>query len=172
MILAESCSRVKAMALTHQLLYERKDFSRLHLGDYLERLVQSIRTSYRAAGDRVSLRLALPQADVQLDLERAIPCGLLINELVTNSFKHAFPGERRGEILIEIMEDADNRICLSVADNGIGLPAEAELAKSSSLGLQLVELFVEQLHGTTSIGRTGGSRFSISFPRSHMKENP
>jgi PAS domain S-box-containing protein len=171
-ILAESCSRVKAMALTHQLLYERKDFSRLHLGDYLERLVQSIRSSYRGAGDRVGLRLELPAADVQLDLERAIPCGLLINELVTNSFKHAFPGERRGEIVIEIMEDANNRICISVADNGVGLPAESELAQPTSLGLQLVELFVEQLHGTTSIGRDGGSRFSISFPRSPAKENP
>ena len=171
-ILAESCSRVKAMALTHQLLYERKDFSRLHLGDYLERLVQSIRTSYRATGDRVALRLELPAADVPLDLERAIPCGLLINELVTNSFKHAFPGERRGEIVIEIMEDANGRICLSVADNGIGLPAEAELPHSSSLGLQLVALFVEQLHGTTSIGRDAGCRFSISFPRSNTKENP
>lgn len=169
-ILAESCSRVRAMALTHQLLYERKDFSRLHLGDYLERLVRSIRTSYRAAGDRVGLRLQLPEADVQLDLERAVPCGLLINELVTNSFKHAFPGERRGEIVIEIIEDANNRICISVADNGIGLPAETELAQPSSLGLQLVELFVEQLHGTTSIERNGGSRFSISFPRTPAKE--
>ncbi|WP_153130390.1 sensor histidine kinase [Dechloromonas hortensis] len=164
-ILAESCGRVKAMALTHQLLYERKDFSRLDLGDYLERLVQSIRTSYRASGDRISLRLQSPSSDVQLDLERAIPCGLLINELVTNSYKHAFTAERHGEIVIEISEDADAQINLSVSDNGVGLPPEADLAQSSSLGLQLVQLFVEQLHGALSVERESGTRFSIQFPK-------
>jgi len=164
-ILAESCGRVKAMALTHQLLYEKKDFSRLELGDYLDRLVQSIRSSYRAGGNRISLRLVLSTPDVQLDLERAIPCGLLINELVTNSFKHAFEGERHGEIVIEIGEDTDSLICLSVTDNGIGLPAEAELAKASSLGLQLVQLFVEQLHGQLTVDRKNGTRFSLRFPK-------
>ena len=164
-ILAESCGRVKAMALTHQLLYERKDFSRLYLYDYLDRLVQSIRSSYRATGDRIGLRLVQPSPELQLDLERAIPCGLLINELVTNSFKHAFPGERRGEIVIEISEAADSQICLSVADDGVGLPLDAELAQTSSLGLQLVQLFVEQLHGSLSIDRKAGTRFSLCFPK-------
>lgn len=164
-ILAESCGRVKAMALTHQLLYERKNFSRLDLGDYLERLVRSIRSTYRASEGRISLQFALPSPDVHLDLERAIPCGLLINELVTNAFKHAFTGERCGEIVIEISEAADSLICLCVADDGIGLPQEAELMQTSSLGLQLVRLFVEQLHGTMTIAREGGTRFAIHFPK-------
>lgn len=164
-ILAESCGRVKAMALTHQLLYERKDFSRLDLGDYLGRLVQSIRSSYRGTGDRIGLRLDLPGSDVHLDLERAIPCGLLINELVTNSFKHAFKGERCGQIVIEIKEGADGMISLSVADDGVGLPPENKLAEGSSLGLQLVQLFVEQLHGTLAVERVGGTRFSMRFPK-------
>lgn len=164
-ILAESCGRVKAMALTHQLLYERKDFSRIDLGDYLDRLVQSIRSSYRATGERISLRLVLPGADVQLDLERTIPCGLLVNELVTNAFKHAFKDERRGEIVIEISEGADSLICLSVSDDGVGLPSDSELTQLSSLGLQLVQLFVEQLHGTLAIEREFGTRFSIRFPK-------
>jgi two-component sensor histidine kinase len=152
------------MALTHQLLYERKDFSRVDLGDYLQRLVQSIRASYRAAGDRITLQLTLPGHRVDLDLERAIPCGLLINELVTNSFKHAFPGERRGEIVIQLSEDGDGRIGLSVADDGVGLPADIELSQSTSLGLQLVPLFVDQVHGQLSVDRNGGTRFSVSFP--------
>ena len=164
-ILAESCGRVKAMALTHQLLYERKDFSRLQLGDYLDRLVQSIRTSYRASGDRITLRLELPEIDVQLDLERAIPCGLLVNELVTNAYKHAFAGERQGDIVIKLEEDEDSLICLSVADNGVGLPPDSELAQSSSLGLQLVQLFVEQLHGTQTIERGAGTSFRLHFPK-------
>ncbi|MDP2883053.1 MAG: histidine kinase dimerization/phosphoacceptor domain -containing protein [Azonexus sp.] len=164
-ILAESCGRLKAMALTHQLLYERKDFSRLDLGDYLKRLIQSIRSSYRAAGDRISLRLVLPSPAVQLDLERAMPFSLLINELVTNAFKHAFKGERNGEIVIEISEDENAQICLGVADDGIGLPPGAESAQASSLGLQLVQLFVEQLHGQLTIERNGGTRFSLRFPK-------
>ena len=163
-ILTESCGRVKAMALTHQLLYERKDFSRVDLGDYLQRLVQSIRATYRASGDRIALQLGLPDKRVNLDLERAIPCGLLINELVTNAFKHAFPGERRGQILIQLIEDGDGRIGLSVADDGVGLPSDAELAQSASLGLQLVPLFVDQVHGVSSVDREGGTRFSMSFP--------
>lgn len=164
-ILAESCGRVKAMALTHQLLYERKDFSRLDLGDYLDRLVQSIRSSYRATGNRIGLRLNAPNPDVHLDLERAIPCGLLVNELVTNAFKHAFSEERQGEILIEVSEDSENQILLSVADNGIGLPADQTLAQGTSLGLQLVQLFIEQLHGELVIERLNGTRFNINFPK-------
>ena len=152
------------MALTHQLLYERKDFSRLDLGDYLERLMHSIRATYRGTGERISLRLMLPPNSVQLDLERSIPCGLLLNELVTNSYKHAFPGERRGEILIELSEDGDGLVRFSIADDGIGLPAESELAARVSLGLQLVPLLVEQLHGTLEIIREHGTRFCVGFP--------
>jgi len=164
-ILAESCGRVKAMALTHQLLYERKDFSRIDLGDYLDRLVQSIRSSYRGTGERIGLRLAQQGANVELDLERAIPCGLLVNELVTNAFKHAFKDERQGEIVIEISEDAESLICLSVSDDGVGLPSDPELAQLSSLGLQLIQLFVEQLHGALTIERESGTRFAIRFPK-------
>ena len=163
-MLAESCGRVKAMALTHQLLYERKDFSRLDLGEYLERLMRSIRATYRGTGERIKLRLMLPAKSVPLDLERTIPCGLLLNELVTNSYKHAFPGERCGEILIELSEDGDGLVRFSIADDGIGLPPESELASHASLGLQLVPLLVEQLHGTLEIMRENGTQFCVCFP--------
>jgi PAS domain S-box-containing protein len=164
-ILAESCGRVKAMALTHQLLYERKDFLRVDLSDYLTRLVQSIRATYRGTGDRIALRMELPASGVMVDLERAVPCGLLVNELTTNAFKHAFPGERCGEIVIGLVECDDDQIRFCVADDGVGLLPAAELAGSSSLGLQLVQLFVEQLHGVLTIGRETGTRFSVSFPK-------
>ncbi|MER2541474.1 MAG: histidine kinase dimerization/phosphoacceptor domain -containing protein [Azonexus sp.] len=163
-MLAESCGRVKAMALTHQLLYEHKDFSRLDLGEYLERLMHSIRATYRGTGERIKLRLLLPAKSVPLDLERTIPCGLLLNELVTNSYKHAFPGERCGEILIELSEDGDGLVRFSIADDGIGLQPESELASHASLGLQLVPLLVEQLHGTLEIMRENGTQFCVCFP--------
>lgn len=164
-ILAESCGRVRAMALTHQLLYERKDFSRLDLVDYLDRLVQSIRATYRAAGDRIRLRLEAPPEGVQLDLERTIPCGLLVNELVTNSFKHAFPDRRHGEIVISVGESAEGRVQLSVGDDGIGLPPGRTPENSASLGLQLVGLFIEQLHAELTVGDAGGTTFHVVFPK-------
>jgi PAS domain S-box-containing protein len=169
-ILTESCGRVKAMALTHQLLYERKDFSRIDLGDYLQRLVQSIRATYRATGGRIALQISSPPDGVYLDLESAIPCGLLVNELVTNSLKHAFPGERRGTIEIRLYENEAKQICFSVADDGVGLPDQAVLEQTSSLGLQLVPLFVEQLHGTLDVERNNGTLFRVSFAGRIEKE--
>lgn len=162
-ILTESCGRVKAMALTHQLLYEREDFSKIDLGDYFQRLTQSIRATYRAIGRHIELNLVLPEKPVYLEVERAIPCGLLINELVTNAYKHAFPQERRGQIVIQLDQGKDDSIGFSVADDGVGLPIDAELAGGSSLGLQLVPLFVDQLHGTLTIERSRGTRFRCVF---------
>jgi len=172
-ILGESCGRVKAMSLTHQLLYEHKEFSHLDLADYLQRLVQSIRATYRAADARIVLRCEFPPGGIHLELERAIPCGLLVNELLSNSFKHAFPGERRGEIVVVLGADADGQIDLCVSDNGIGLPDEAVLAQSPTLGLQLVPLFVDQLHGSLTMTGDGGAHFRVRFPqRSTRKDAP
>ena len=171
-ILSEICGRVKAMALTHQLLYERKDFSRLDLGDYLDRLARAIRATYRSTGERIALTLSAPESRIYLDLDRTVPCGLLINELVTNSFKHAFPGERQGEITISLREDDEDRICFSIADNGVGLPPGIDLTESSSLGLKLVQLFVEQLHASLLIERDAGTKFTLCFQKQNPKDFP
>lgn len=170
-ILRESCGRVKAMSLTHQLLYEHKDFSHLDLADYLTRLVQSIRATYRSGGGRIALRLELPPDGIHLELETSISCGLLVNELVTNAFKHAFPGERSGEIVIKLAEEDGDQIRFEVADDGVGLPPESEFS-GSSLGLQLVPLFVEQLHGVLSIERDRGTRFCVRFPKRPDAKDP
>lgn len=164
-ILNESQNRVRAMALTHQLLYERKDFSRMDLGDYLDRLAQLLLGAYRAGNSRIELRLKRPEAPVYLDLERAIPCGLLVSELVTNAFKHGFPLDRSGEILIELLDpgDGDGDITLTVGDDGVGLPEGFDLVAVKSLGLQLVPLLVDQLHGTLGQEPGPGTRFSIRF---------
>jgi PAS domain S-box-containing protein len=164
-ILSESCERVKAMALTHQLLYERKEFSGLDLGDYLDRLLRSIRSSYRAVGDRVGQRFEAPEMPVLLDLDRSISCGMLVNELVTNAYKHAFVGGRRGEIVVSVALDTEALIVLRVADDGVGLPPGIEAIGGTSLGLQLVRLFVEQLHGTLDVSRNGGTAVIIRFPK-------
>lgn len=162
-ILNESQSRVRAMALTHQLLYERKDYSRINLGEYLERLAQLLLNSYRQESSHISLRRALPAAPQYLDLERAIPCGLVVNELVTNAFKHAFPAGQSGEIRIELQAIGDE-LELLVADNGNGLPADFDMDNIKSLGLQLVPLLVDQLGGRFTVEPGPGARFSLRFP--------
>lgn len=162
-ILNESQNRVRAMALTHQLLYERKDFSRMDLGDYLDRLAQLLRGTYRSGANGVELQLERPAQPVYLDLERAIPCGLMVNELVTNAFKHAFPEQRRGDITITLYGD-DQRLTLAVRDDGIGLPADFDFDAVKSLGLQLVPLLIDQLHGELQILPGGGAHYRITFP--------
>lgn len=170
-ILNESQNRVRAMALTHQLLYERKDFSRMDLSDYLDRLSQLLRSAYRSSAKHVDVRLERPEEPVYLDLERAIPCGLLVNELVVNAFKHAFPGQRPGEITIALAHDAD-RVALIVRDDGMGLPADFALDSVKSLGLQLVPLLIDQLRGTLQIVSGGGAHFRIEFPAAPGTRGP
>lgn len=162
-VLAESQNRVRAMALTHQLLYERKDYSRIDLGEYLERLAQLLLSSYREDSTHISLRRALPAAPLFLDLERAIPCGLVVTELVTNAFKHAFPAGRKGEVRIEL-QALDDELELVVADDGAGLPGDFDLANVTSLGLQLVPLLADQLGGRFTVEGGPGARFSLRFP--------
>lgn len=160
-ILQESQGRVKAMVLTHQLLYERKDFSRIDLGEYLGRLVQLLRVAHSSSTRGVSLNLKLPTESVYLDLERAIPCGLLVNELTSNAFKHAFPNAGSGEIIVALNLRAPDEVELSVSDNGIGLPPGFDMDTTRSLGLQLVPLFVDQLRGELSVESSGGTRFVL-----------
>lgn len=169
--LGESQRRVMAMALTHQLLYERKDYSRVDLGDYLERLAQLLLGSYRGGNTaRIALRRDLPVEPLYLDFERAIPCGLIVNELVTNAFKHAFPDNRPGEIAIVLHTEGEDLV-VSVADNGIGLPATFDLGKVRSLGLQLVPLLVDQLAGRFSRETGPGTRFLLRFPSRPSKRS-
>ncbi|MBI4986155.1 MAG: PAS domain S-box protein [Rhodocyclales bacterium] len=168
-VLNESLNRVKAMALTHQLLYERKDYSSIDLGEYLGRLTQLLLSAYRLKGGSVELELVLPADKVQLDMERSIPCGLVVNELVTNSFKHGFPDGRNGRITVELKAATADEIVLRVSDDGVGLPPDFNIDNARSLGLQLVPLLVDQLLGTLAIGRAPGAHFSVRFPRNPVR---
>jgi PAS domain S-box-containing protein len=161
--LAECRNRVHAMALTHQLLHENNDVARLHVGQYLTRLTRLLADSHRSAAGMVTLRVEGADTPLYLDLPRAIPCGLLVNELVTNAYKHAFPGGRHGVIIIGIALEAEIAR-LSVADDGIGLPPDFEPENASSLGFQLVPLLVDQLGATLRHVPCPGTRFEVRFP--------
>jgi two-component sensor histidine kinase len=159
-LISESRDRVQAMALIHQLLFERRDWSNVQLGPYLHRLGDLLSSTY----GRGRIELAVDADDVELDVQRAVPCGLLVNELVTNAFKHAFPGERAGRIRIELRREADGHARLCVSDTGRGLPEDLDIERIESLGMQLIPLLAEQVRGTLRVERGPGARFELRFP--------
>jgi len=161
--LADCRNRVHAMALTHQLLHEHGDVARLHVGEYLQRLGALLAGNHRSAAPSVTLRVEGADTPLHLGLPRAMPCGLLVNELVGNAYRHAFPDGRAGTITIALaLEDGTAR--LTVGDDGVGLPAGVALGNARSLGFQLVPLLVEQLGATIAHAPGRGTRFVITFP--------
>ena len=158
--LAESQGRVKAMALIHQLLYERNDFSQVDLSAYLRRLCALFQEGYRGNRANFALRVDAP-GEIFLSLQSAVPCGLLVNELVTNAVKHAFPEQRAGHIDVGLVATDDGHCVISVADDGIGLPADVIPGVSSSLGMQLIPLLAEQANGEWTVHREHGTRFEL-----------
>ena len=160
-ILQESQYRIQSMALIHEHLYQSEDLSRVDFAEYVQNLVASLIHSYET-GAAIS-RLNINVGDVFLDIDVAIPCGLIINELVSNSLKHAFPAGRPGEICIDVDLDAADQMTLIVRDSGVGLPKELDLDKAESLGLELVSMLTEKLKGNIELDRNGGTAFKITF---------
>jgi two-component sensor histidine kinase/CHASE1-domain containing sensor protein len=161
--LADCRNRVNAMALTHQLLHENGDVTRLHAGEYLQRLARLLAESHRQAAGAIALRVEGADTPLRLELPRAIPCGLLVNELVTNAYKHAFPAARRGTITVGLALDGDTAR-LTVSDDGVGLAPDFDPVSARSLGFQLVPLLVDQLGATLRRIPASGTAFEVSFP--------
>ncbi|WP_119156939.1 PAS domain S-box protein [Caldimonas tepidiphila] len=162
--LADSQSRVKAMALTHQLLYEREDFSHVHMGVYLHRLVQLLRQGHGGRHRDIEVVVDIGTEELPLDLQRALPCALLVTELVTNAFKHAFPGRRQGRLTVSLRRDGEHDALIEVADDGIGIPPSIEVGKTQSLGFQLLPMLADQIGARLELHRDHGSRFTIRMP--------
>ena len=160
-MLQSSMNRIQSMALIHQTLYQSKDFALVDFDDVLKTLVSNVASSYRIDDARVEL--TIHSVPLKLSISAAIPCGLIVNELITNALKHAFPGTRRGEIIVRLSVD-DHHALLSVSDNGVGLPRAIDLGNTHSLGLELITILTDQLNGTLGIERAEPTRFSIRFP--------
>ncbi|MEN6610231.1 MAG: PAS domain S-box protein [Methanoregulaceae archaeon] len=160
--LRDSESRVRSMALVHEKLYRSEDVAHVNLTDYVNALVLSISNMYRIDPGRVKIITRLEM--ISLDIHQAIPLGLILNELVSNAFKYAFPGNRKGEIGIYGSFSGDH-ITIAIQDSGVGFPERFDWKNASTLGLHLVITLVEQLRGTITYtpGR-GGTTFEISIP--------
>ncbi len=159
--LRESRARIKSMALIHERLYASPDLASVDMGKYTRSLVADLHHSHGT--EESSVRLTFNIDDIPLGITEAIPCGLIINELVSNALKHAFPKGKAGEISIQLLRTGANRITLTVSDNGIGFPEQIDFRRSPSLGLTLVNSLVEQLGGTIELERREGTSFTISF---------
>ena len=157
----DSQARVKAMALLHEILYQSQDLSRIDMAGYISKLTGELFKSYGISPNTISLRLNI--APVSLSVETAITCGLLINELVSNSLKYAFPNGRTGEVAIQLTSNHNGAYTMTVGDNGIGLPPDVDVAAVQSLGWQLVPMLVEQLTGTFELERNAGTTVKLTF---------
>jgi two-component sensor histidine kinase len=159
--LKESRARIKSMALIHERLYQSPNLASIDMGAYTRNLVSDLQHAYRT--EESSVRLTVKIDDIPLGITEAIPCGLIINELVSNALKHAFPKGKEGEITIQLQKRDANRFVLTVSDSGTGFPENIDPRNSPSLGLTLVNSLVEQLDGTIELDRRGGTTFSITF---------
>jgi two-component sensor histidine kinase len=157
-----SHERLHAMALVHDLLQQTEDVARINLGQYAARLTEELVLTYAIDPERITLETALE--DVWVGLDTATPCGLLLHELLTNCFKHAFPEELTGRVRVELRATDEQTLLLRVGDTGCGFPEALDFRTTDSLGLQLVCALAEQLQGTIELERAEGTHFTVTFP--------
>ena len=155
-------NRIRSMAMIHQTLYQSKDFARVDFHAFLQSFIPTLVQSYSIHPEEISL--AFHVAEVRLPIDAAIPCGLIVNELISNALKHAFPNGRRGTISIEFMQQAGDDVTLSVEDDGVGVPEGFSFENSETLGIQLVYMLAGQLGGAVEIEHTPLTRFVLRFP--------
>jgi PAS domain S-box-containing protein len=160
-MIVESQDRIKTMALVHENLYRNEDISKIDFQEYVDNLVKNLYRSYGIDSQEVKLDLAVDKILFNLDV--GIPCGLIINELVSNSLKYAFCGRKQGKIRIEARQKSSGEIMLRIEDDGVGLPDGLNIRNTRSLGLQLVITLVDQLEGKLDVCSIKGTCFNITF---------
>lgn len=157
-----SQERIYSMALIHEKLYKSKDFTRVNFSQYFESFIIHIFHTYNVDSDKIKYNLDIKE--IKADINTAIPLGLIFNELVSNVFKHAFPNDRKGEVLIKLERDKKGKkSILTIRDNGVGMPGELDLKNPKTLGLQLVKDLVNQINGDIRIKKKPGTEIEIIF---------
>ncbi|MGL4377461.1 MAG: PAS domain-containing sensor histidine kinase, partial [Microcoleaceae cyanobacterium] len=164
----ESENRIHSMALIHEKLYRSQNLAQINFGEYLEDLVTNLFESYNVSNERIQLELETEP--IFVNIETATPCGLIVNELVSNSLKHAFPQEKTGIIQVCCYQNEEKRIYLKIKDNGIGFPQNRDFRNTNSMGFQVVCTLIRQLKGCIEIDRTGGTTFDLNFTELHYRK--
>jgi PAS domain S-box-containing protein len=160
-VFIDSQSRIYAMALIHEKLYQSDSLAQINLKEYIDGIVSNIFQSY---GQKSNIKIDLNIENVPIKIDYAVPCGLIINEILTNSFKYAFPDGRQGIIKISVKSNDNNMIQFSISDDGIGITKDMDIRNTKSLGLKLITSLAEsQLHGELILNRESGTEFQINF---------
>jgi len=160
-ILRDSQNRIKSMALVHEKLYQSVDLVRIDYAEYLQKISRHLFESYHI--DSTIIRLQISSETVFLDIDKAVPCSLILNELISNSLKHAFPQGRKGIITIDLQIKAGTYI-LKYSDDGIGIPDGITVDETKSLGMHLINGLVKQLNGSIMLNSKTGMKYTITFP--------
>jgi PAS domain S-box-containing protein len=159
----ESQNRIRSMALIHELLYHSQDLARIDFGSYIHTLVNQLARTYTLSTSAISWKIDVEPAIIQLTIDTALPCGLVINELVSNALKYAFPTGQAGKIRISLQGCNNGELILVISDNGVGISSDLDFRHTDSLGLQLVCGTTAQLGGTIELDRTQGTTFTLKF---------
>ena len=154
-------SRIRSIALIHENLYRSQDLSKINFSGYVPSLVIHLFQFNQVNSNLIKLKMNLD--NVFLDIQTAIPCALILNELITNSLKHAFPGGRGGEIIVELHPLEEHTFQMIVKDNGVGIPKGLDIEHTSTLGLQIAAMLVKQVEGSMEVLQEGGTTFMIVF---------
>jgi two-component sensor histidine kinase len=169
--LGESEQRVLSMALIHEHLYANENLDRVDFGKYVQQLTQELCAAYAIESDQVTV--GVDAEAIEVPVHRAIPCGLILNELLSNALKYAYPRGNRGEIDIHFVRLESDELSLSCQDRGVGIPEDFDWHNSPSLGLRIVKVLTKQIDGTLTLDRNGGgTRFELRFPRSKPISQP
>ncbi|HOO71716.1 MAG TPA: histidine kinase dimerization/phosphoacceptor domain -containing protein [Spirochaetota bacterium] len=161
-LFVESENRVRSMALVHQKIYQSGDLAMIDFNEYLADVIDELYQVYSV--DRTLIQTSITANDIFLSVESAIPCALIINEAVTNSIKHAFPGGRKGNIAVEFIKQDNGNYMLAIRDNGIGIPDDYSRDKKETLGMELIHALSGQLKGTLVIDTEMGTTIIVTFP--------
>ena len=159
-VFKESQTRIRSMALIHEKLYQSRDLDKINFSDYIDSLIKDLYKSYRSQLSRITINYETGQ--IFLEIDQAILCGLIINELISNSIKHAFKDTDEGEIQVKIFNEGEDYQII-VEDNGIGFPKDFDIENTDSLGLQLVTSLTSQMAGKLEINSDNGTVVKISF---------
>jgi two-component sensor histidine kinase len=165
-VFREMENRVHSMALVHETLYGSENLARIDFAEYAQVLAKDILASYGNVGDPVRLKSDLETVIMNIDL--AVPCGLILNELISNAFKHGFPNGGIGEIKVTLRAHPEDKCLLCVEDNGVGIPADLDVNTKKSLGLRLVRSLTEQIRGSFELAKTDlGTSARLQFTVAH-----
>ncbi|WP_138430454.1 PAS domain S-box protein [Fodinibius saliphilus] len=168
-VLSDSQLRIQSIAIVHEMLYQSDDFADISFETYVKRLIETVEKTLPLNYQHIDIDISA--SDVALDINQAIPCAILINELVTNAYKHAFQGRDAGKIWISLERNAD-RINLKIQDNGVGLPEDFSIENQNSIGMNLIQTLTQQLNGSLQVYNDGGSCFKVCFQKTEQASKP